>query len=67
MPKKRGRVWHMERASVHKKGGGRPRSNKYTASDRHERPGVGDHKRVWVGGYNRADGTRVEEHYRNLH
>ena len=66
MPNKRGRAWHMERASVHKKGSTRPRSNKYTASYNDERPAVGSRRRVWVGGYNRADGTHVEGHYRKV-
>jgi hypothetical protein len=56
----------MTRASVHKKSANRPRSNKYSASDHDERPAVGSRRRVWVGGYSRADGTRVEGHYRKL-
>ena len=54
----------MTRATVHKKGAPRPRSNKYSASDHDERPGKGSRSRVWVGGYERQDGTRVEGHYR---
>lgn len=66
MANKSGRAWHLERASVHKKGTSRPRSNKYSKSDRDERPGVGARRRVWVGGYDRADGTHVEGYYRKL-
>ena len=66
MPKKQGRSWHLTRASVHRKGADRPRSNKYSAHDQDERPAVGERKRVWVGAYSRADGTRVEGHYRNI-
>lgn len=66
MPNKSGRAWHMTRATVHKKGGSRPRSNKYSASDTDERPGVGSRSRVWVGGYKRADGTEVTGHYRKI-
>jgi hypothetical protein len=66
MPNKSGRSWHMTRATVHKKKAQRPRSNKYSASDTDERPRVGARSRVWVGGYNRADGTHVEGHYRKL-
>ena len=66
MANKRGKAWHMERASVHKKGGSRPRSNKYSASDSHERPSAGSRKRVWVGSYSRADGTHVDGYYRRL-
>jgi hypothetical protein len=56
----------MERASVHKSNRSRPRSNKYSKSDSDERPRAGERGRVWVGGYQRADGTRVEGHYRKL-
>ena len=54
----------MTRATVHRKGSDRPRSNKYSASDTDERPAKGSRTRVWVGGYRRKDGTRVEGHYR---
>lgn len=66
MPNKSGRAWKLERASVHEKGGARPRSNKYSPGDHDERPEAGTRSRVWVGGYRRADGTRVEGHYRKL-
>ena len=66
MANKSGRAWKMERASVHKKSASKARSNKYSRSDSDERPGAGERSRVWVGGYRRADGTRVEGHYRKL-
>ncbi len=57
----------MERASVHR-GGHRARTNKYARSDSdHARkPAAGERSRVWVGGYARRDGTRVEGHYRHV-
>jgi hypothetical protein len=66
MPKQQGRAWKMERASVHVAGKSRPRSNKYSASDQSKKPAPGERQRVWVGGYVRADGTRVNGHYRAL-
>ncbi len=64
----RGRAWKMERASVHRGGGGRARSNKYSRSDsdRARKPGPGERSRVWVGGYTRSDGTHVDGHYRHV-
>ena len=59
-----GRAWKLERASVHRKTQARPRSNKYSASDSTKRPAPGERDRVWVGGYTRADGTKVEGYYR---
>jgi hypothetical protein len=58
----------MERASVNRSGRSRADSNKYSRNDenRRGRPGRGERSRVWVGGYTRRDGTRVEGHYRNL-
>ena len=56
--------WKNERASVSRKGSAKPRSNKYGKSDQTERPASGDRSRVWVGGYTRTDGTKVEGHYR---
>jgi hypothetical protein len=56
----------MERASVNVKGKARPRSNKYSASDSKEEPAAGTRERVWVGGYTRADGTKVNGYYRSL-
>lgn len=58
------RSWKMERASVSKRGSARPRSNKYSKSDTTERPSAGSRSRIWVGGYTRTDGTRVEGYYR---
>lgn len=57
--------WKNERASVHRKGTSRPRSNKYSKSDSHERPAGGSRARIWVGGYTRSDGTEVHGHYRS--
>ena len=54
----------MERAAVNKRGASRARSNKYSKSDTAARPAAGSRARVWVGGYTRSDGTRVEGHYR---
>lgn len=63
MATKAGRAWKLERASVHT-GSGRPRSNKYSGSDSKGRPGPGERQQIWVGGYTRKDGTRIEGHYR---
>lgn len=57
--------WKNERASVSRKGAKSPRSNKYSKSDQTRRPRKGERSRVWVGGYQRADGTRVKGHYRS--
>jgi hypothetical protein len=64
MATKSGRAWKVERASVSEAGKTRPRSNKYSESDGRRKPAAGGRKQVWVGGYKRADGTRVEGHYR---
>lgn len=58
------RSWKGERASVHGKAAKRPRSNKYSKSDSSPRPTSGSRGRIWVGGYTRRDGVRVEGHYR---
>jgi hypothetical protein len=58
------RSWKMERASVNSVTRSRPRSNKYRKSDSKPRPGAGTRNRVWVGGYTRADGSKVHGHYR---
>ncbi len=58
------RSWKNERASVSRKPSTRPRSNKYSRSDQTKRPAAGERDRVWIGGYTRADGTRVSGHYR---
>jgi hypothetical protein len=61
---KSNRSWKLERAGVRKKGAARSRSNKYSRSDQTKRPAAGTRTRVWVGGYRRADGTKVRGHYR---
>lgn len=60
----RNRSWKNERASVSRGEGRRPRSNKYAKSDSTRRPSAGSRSRIWVGGYTREDGTRVEGYYR---
>lgn len=64
--KKGKNTWKMERASVSKQERQRPKSNKYSRSDPGEKPASGTRSRVWVGGYTRADGTRVKGYYREL-
>ncbi|NUP06760.1 MAG: hypothetical protein HOW73_11960 [Polyangiaceae bacterium] len=64
MARRGNRNWKLERASVHRKGASRPRSNKYSGSDSKSRPPVGSRSRIWVGGYTRSDGTTVAGHYR---
>lgn len=59
-----GRSWKNERASVTAKSKNRPRSNKYSKGDSKKRPAAGSRDRVWVGGYTRADGSKVTGHYR---
>jgi hypothetical protein len=65
MPRGNNGSWKLERASVHS-AGKRLRSNKYAKSDTtHERkPAPHERGRFWVGGYTRADGTKVKGHYR---
>jgi hypothetical protein len=63
MPSKQGRAWTQERASVSAAGRERPRSNKYRPSDSGKQPSHA-RQRVWVGGYTRADGRKVEGYYR---
>lgn len=58
------RSWKMERASVHRNGKARARSNKYSPSDSHAKPEAGTRSRIWVGGYKKSDGTPVAGHYR---
>ncbi len=65
MPNKKGRAWKMERASVSERGSSRPRSNKYSGADNNKKPAPGTRSRVWVGGYDKSDGTHVEGHYRS--
>ncbi len=64
MPPSKGRAWKMERASVTVPGKDRPRSNKYSGGDADAKPAPGSRVRVWVGGYTKADGTKIEGHYR---
>jgi hypothetical protein len=61
----KGRSWKGERASVTVKSKSRPRSNKYSKSDSKKRPAAGSRDRVWVGGYRRADGSKVSGYYRD--
>jgi hypothetical protein len=59
------RSWKNERASVTVRSKNRPRSNKYSKGDSHTRPAAGSRDRVWVGGYTRADGSKVSGYYRS--
>ena len=61
----KGRSWKGERASVTVKSKSRPRSNKYSKSDGKKKPAAGSRDRVWVGGYRRADGSKVRGYYRD--
>lgn len=63
MSAKRG-SWKLERASVHRRGAARAKSNKYCGHDSDTRPAPHSRSKVWVGAYKRADGRRVEGHYR---
>jgi hypothetical protein len=67
MSKPRSSSWKMERASVTVQSRSRPRSNKYSRSDDERKPMPGERTRVWVGGYQRSDGTKVAGHYRAAH
>lgn len=64
MATKSGRAWKLERASVSVAGKTRPHSNKYSGSDGGRKPAPGSRQQVWVGGYKRADGTKVGGYYR---
>ena len=64
MPNTKSRSWKGERASVHAATRSRPRSNKYSKSDTSRKREAGSRARVWVGGYTRADGSKVHGHYR---
>ncbi len=67
MAAKKGRAWKLERAGVNTKGKDRSRSNKYSRrSDSDQKPSPGSRERVWVGGYTRADGTKVHGYYRSI-
>jgi hypothetical protein len=65
MPATSKRSWKGERASVSSANKSRPRSNKYSGSDSHKRPAPGSRDQVWVGGYKRADGSKVKGYYRS--
>jgi hypothetical protein len=58
--------WKGERASVNDRGRSRPRSNKYSGGDTTKRPPAGARGQVWVGGYRRADGSKVSGYYRSV-
>ena len=60
----KGRSWKNERASVTVRGKSRPKSNKYSGGDTGKKPGAGSRMQVWVGGYRRADGSKVSGYYR---
>jgi hypothetical protein len=64
VPNNSKRSWKMERASVTVPGKSRPRSNKYSGGDSGKKPAPGSREKVWVGGYTRADGSKVKGHYR---
>jgi hypothetical protein len=66
MAKTKSRSWKLERASVSLSGKSRPRSNKYSKSDTTKKPAAGSRSRVWVGGYKRADGSKVAGYYRGV-
>ncbi len=57
--------WKHEHARVSKKGSSRPRSNKYSGGDSDTKPAAGERERIWVGGYDRADGKHIEGYYRS--
>ena len=59
--KNAGRSWKNERASVNKTNTSRPKSNKYSASDKSKREDNAE--QYWRAGYTRADGTKVKGHY----
>jgi hypothetical protein len=59
------RSWKGERASVTSANKSRPRTNKYSGSDYHKRPSPNSRHQVWVGGYTRADGSKVKGYYRS--
>jgi hypothetical protein len=61
MANRSARSWKLERAHVHRG----ERSNKYSGGDERRTPRSG-RSRAWVGGYTRADGTKVRGHYRAM-
>jgi hypothetical protein len=63
---KSGGSWKKERASVNRKSGTKPQSNKHRpSSDGGKRPKAGTAERYWRAGYTRKDGTKVKGHYVN--
>ena len=58
-----GRAWKTERASVTQKNKPRPKSNKYSSSDKSRRPARGTTEQYWRAGYTRKDGTKVKGHF----
>ena len=63
---KTGGSWKKERASVNRRTGSKPNSNKYRPdSDSGKRPEAGSTERYWRAGYTRKDGTKVKGHYVN--
>ena len=59
--KNSGRSWKNERASVNKQNKTRPKSNKYSSSDKTKREDNAE--QYWRAGYTRSDGTKVKGHY----
>ena len=57
----KGSSWKNERASVNKNNKSRPKSNKYSKSDKSKREDNAE--QYWRAGYTRADGTKVKGHY----
>ncbi len=49
------RSWKQERTT----------GRKYSGGDSDKKPAPGERKRIWVSGYTRADGTKVEGYYRD--
>jgi hypothetical protein len=64
MASRKGRSWKLERAGVNRGSSARSRSNKFSKSDSKPRPAPHSREKVWVGGYKRADGTKVSGHFR---
>jgi hypothetical protein len=44
----------------------RTTGRKYSGGDADKKPAPGERKRVWVSGYTRADGKKVEGYYRDI-
>lgn len=54
----KGRSWKLERASVHRAGAARAKSNKYTKNDGDTRPAAHSRSKVWVGAYFAVTGKK---------